>query len=170
MGLATYACQRILKFRPTGNTSTWNSLPFGQTFSTMGKMKKEKENRAKPDIPHAFVARIRNAIDDTQTSARQVALQSDLSAAYFSRLLMGERGLPSDATILKIAEVLNIDPPDLLLLDAGRVPEDMKAELTKPQRTDLLRATGKLTNEDLNEVMKVVHALRSKRSRKGAKR
>ena len=132
-------------------------------------MRKTQENRATPVVPREFISRIRQAIQEEQTTAKEVAGQCGLSAAYFCRLLLGERGLPADTTILKMAEALNINPPDILLIDAGRLPEDIRPELNKPYRRDLLRATGNLTEAELQQVINTVKALRSQRSRRKSK-
>lgn len=51
-------------------------------------------------------------------SLRQTAARIDVSPGYLSRVLNQKRELPSDEVILELAEVLGIDPPELLLIEA----------------------------------------------------
>ena len=80
-------------------------------------------DRDMPHVPDSFRACIKEHMDLLDISLRQVAAQTGISPAYLCRLLAGERGLPpDDAMILKLAEVLGIDPPEALLVEADRVP------------------------------------------------
>lgn len=132
-------------------------------------MRKTNRERAKPDVPEGFIQLVKQGMEQTSLSARQVALQSGISPAYFCRLLLGERGLPPDETIAKMARVLQISPTERLLLETGRVPEDVKGELVKDLRVDLLRATNGLTPDEIEKVMKTVKSLRLKRLKKSGK-
>jgi transcriptional regulator with XRE-family HTH domain len=98
-------------------------------------------------------------------SLNRAAMQAGLSPSFLSRILNRKRGLPSDETILRLAAVLNIQPRERLLIEAGRIPDDLKGALSHPHMPELLRATGKLTEGDLQEVVKTVHALALKRHR-----
>ena len=93
-------------------------------------------------------------------SLNQLADRSGVSPAFLSRILNRQRGLPSDKTILRLAQVLDLEPPERLLIEAGRIPEELKAlMLSQPQIPELLRATGELSEADLQEVLKTVKSL-----------
>lgn len=82
-----------------------------------------------------------------------------MSPAFLSRILNRKRGLPSDKAILRLAEVLDLKPAERLLIEAGRIPEELKPALSSPQIPALLRATQKLSESDLQQVLKTVQAL-----------
>ncbi|HNP81548.1 MAG TPA: helix-turn-helix transcriptional regulator [Nitrospira sp.] len=102
-------------------------------------------------------------METVNLSLRTVASEAGISPAYLSRLLSGERGLPPDDTlILKLAEVLRVDPPERLLVEAKRVPD-----LLLPA---LLSAHEAVSRADLKEAMKQLQAVilnqRKKRGRR----
>jgi transcriptional regulator with XRE-family HTH domain len=78
-------------------------------------------------VPKGFRVLVKERMKQQGVSLRQVAAQADMSPAYLCRLLLGERGLPpDDAPILKLAEALGIEPPELLLIKANRVPKGLE--------------------------------------------
>lgn len=85
-------------------------------------------------------------------SLRQVAHQAGISPAFLSRLLREERGLPSDEIIESLAHLLQIDPPEDLLLAAGRTPKSIKHVLTKPEVFPLLRTLSPLSDQQRQEI------------------
>ncbi|MCS6327630.1 MAG: helix-turn-helix transcriptional regulator [Nitrospira sp.] len=102
-------------------------------------------------------------METVNLSLRTVASEAGISPAYLSRLLSGARGLPPDDTlILKLAEVLRVDPPERLLVEAKRVPD-----LLLPA---LLSAHEAVSRADLKEAMKQLQAVilnqRKKRGRR----
>ena len=101
-------------------------------------------------------------------SLNQLAYRAGISPALLSRILSKERGLPSDKVILRFAQLLDLEPPERLLIEAGRIPEELKPMLSQPQIPELLRASGKLSETDLQEVIRTAEALalRHHRSRK----
>jgi transcriptional regulator with XRE-family HTH domain len=102
-------------------------------------------------------------------SLNQLAERAGFSPAFLSRILNKQRGLPSDNTILRLARELNLEPRERLLIEAGRIPEGLKRSLSRPQIPALLRATGNLSETELQEVIKTVEALALKQHR-GRKR
>jgi hypothetical protein len=88
-----------------------------------------------------------------------------MSPAFLSRILNRKRGLPSDKAILRLAQVLDLNPPERLLIEAGHIPEELKSALSNPQVPALLRATEKLSEGDLQEVFKTIQALAVKHHR-----
>lgn len=120
-------------------------------------------NRETPQAPHGFRALVKRQMETVNLSLRTVASEAGISPAYLSRLLSGERGLPPDDTlILKLAEVLRIDPPERLLVEAKRVPDMLLPAL--------LSAHQAVSKAELKEAMKQLQAVilnqRKKRGRR----
>jgi transcriptional regulator with XRE-family HTH domain len=99
-------------------------------------------------------------------SLREVCRQADISPAFLSRILSGERGLPSDEVIIRVAEALDIEPPERLLIEAGRTGDNLKDILSKPHVPDLLRALGPLTEAQRKELLDNARAVLLKHHRK----
>ena len=109
-------------------------------------------NRETPQAPQGFRALVKKRIEEVNLSLRTVASETGISPAYLSRLLSGERGLPpNDEMILRLAEVLRIDPPERLLVEAKRVPD-----LLLPA---LLSAPQAVSSAELKEAMKQLKAV-----------
>ena len=120
-------------------------------------------NRETPQAPQGFRALVKKQMEVVNLSLRTVASETGISPAYLSRLLSGERGLPpDDEMILRLAEVLRIDPPERLLVEAKRVPD-----LLLPA---LLSAHQAVSTAELTEAMKQLKAVilqqRKRRSRR----
>jgi transcriptional regulator with XRE-family HTH domain len=112
----------------------------------------------KHEAPEGFIALIREGMGKREVSLNQLAERAGVSPAFLSRILNRQRGLPSDKTIVRLAEVLDIEPVELLLIEAGRIPEAFKATLSRPQIPALLRATGKLSETDMQKLIKMAQA------------
>ncbi|MDR4475541.1 MAG: helix-turn-helix transcriptional regulator [Nitrospira sp.] len=109
-------------------------------------------NRETPQAPQGFRALVKKRMEEVNLSLRTVAAETGISPAYLSRLLSGERGLPpDDEMILRLAEVLRIDPPERLLVEAKRVPD-----LLLPA---LLSAHQAVSSTELKEAMKQLKAV-----------
>ena len=105
-------------------------------------------------------------MESRQISLNQLAERAGVSPAFLSRILNRQRGLPSDRAILRLAKVLELTPPESALIAAGRIPEELKMTLSKPQIPVLLRAAGNLSETDLQKVLTTVQALALKQHRK----
>ena len=116
--------------------------------------------------PAGFIKMLREGMERRKISLNQLAEKAGVSPAYLSRILNKERGLPSDKAILRLAEVLDLQPPERLLIEAGRVPADLKPFLSQPRVPALLRAVGKLSETEQEEVLKRVQALALKQHRR----
>lgn len=115
-------------------------------------MNNPEMNRETPQAPHGFRALVKRQMETVNLSLRTVASEAGISPAYLSRLLSGERGLPPDDTlILKLAEVLRIDPPERLLVEAKRVPDMLLPAL--------LSAHQAVSKAELKEAMKQLQAV-----------
>jgi hypothetical protein len=64
-------------------------------------------------------------------------------------LLKGFASGPSD---FAACEVLDLQPRERLPIEAGRVPADLKPFLSQPRVPELLRAVGKLSETEQEEV------------------
>ena len=98
-------------------------------------------------------------------SLNQLAQKAGLSPAYLSRIMNRQRGLPSDRAILRLAQVLDLQPNERLLIEAGRIPQDLQASLSRPKIPELLRAVGELSEREQNELLQAVKALALKQHR-----
>src|ERR1700719_1533252 len=115
--------------------------------------------RMKHEAPEGFVSMLREGMEKRKMSLNQLAERGVISPAYLSRILNRERGLPSDKTILRLARVLDLEPAERLLIEAGRIPEEFKPLLIQPQVSALLRATGTLSETDMQELVKAAEAI-----------
>jgi transcriptional regulator with XRE-family HTH domain len=115
--------------------------------------------RMKHEAPEGFVTLLREGMEKRKISLNQLAERGRISPAYLSRILNRERGLPSDKTILRLAHVLDLEPAERLLIEAGRIPDEFKSTLSRPQIPELLRATGKLSETEMEQLVKTVEAI-----------
>jgi transcriptional regulator with XRE-family HTH domain len=109
---------------------------------------------------------VREGMEKRKISLNQLAKGGGISAAFLSRILNQERSLPSDKTILKLAEILDLEPAERLLIEAGRIPEELKPTLSRPLVPALLRAAGKLSETDMQELLKTASSIALKQDRK----
>jgi transcriptional regulator with XRE-family HTH domain len=116
--------------------------------------------------PAGFIKMLREGMERRKISLNQLAEKAGVSPAFLSRILNKERGLPSDQAIFRLAEVLDLQPRERLLIEAGRVPADLKPFLSQPRVPALLRAVGKLSETEQEEVLKTVEALALKQHRR----
>ncbi|HUZ07101.1 MAG TPA: helix-turn-helix transcriptional regulator [Candidatus Paceibacterota bacterium] len=88
-------------------------------------------------------------------SLREVARQADISPAYLSRLLSGERGVPSNDAIAQLERVLHIPQGDLF--KAAERPDDQALEFfRKDEAGSIMRTLAPLPNSQLAEVHKLI--------------
>jgi transcriptional regulator with XRE-family HTH domain len=109
---------------------------------------------------------LRDGMEKRKISLNQLAEKAGVSPAFLSRILNKERGLPSDKAILRLAEVLDLQPPERLLIEAGRIPAGLKPALTQPRIPELLRAVGRLGETEQEELLKTVEALALRQRRR----
>ena len=96
-----------------------------------------------------FRALILEAMERQGYSLRETARLAGMSPSYLSRVLTGKREPPSDGTLIELAQVLDIAPPELLLIEADGVgyeraynPDEIEA-LTTAFRKSLTRRSRK---------------------------
>lgn len=88
-------------------------------------------------------------------SLREVARQADISPAYLSRLLSGERGVPSNDAIAQLERVLHI--PEGELFKAAERPDDQALEFfRKDEAGSIMRTLAPLPDSQLAEVHKLI--------------
>jgi transcriptional regulator with XRE-family HTH domain len=109
--------------------------------------------------PAGFIKMLREGMDKQKISLNHLAQKARVSPAFLSRILNRERGLPSDKAILRLAHVLDLEPPERLLIEAGRIPEELRSSLSQPRIPELLRAVGELSETDQQDLLKTVQAL-----------
>jgi len=114
----------------------------------------------KRPAPQGFIDLLWQAMEKQKISLNQLAERAGLSPAFLSRILNKQRGLPTDKVILRLAQELQFDLPERLLVEAGRVPEGRKEMMQA-----MLRITGDLSETELQEVMKTFEALILKQRR-----
>lgn len=71
-------------------------------------------------VPRGFKQLIEKQMILEGLSLRKLAEKCGISVSFLSRILSGERNLPKNEDIIKIAKALNIKPPERLLIEAGR--------------------------------------------------
>jgi transcriptional regulator with XRE-family HTH domain len=103
-----------------------------------------------------FIKLVKDGLESERYSARELALKIGVAPSYITRVLGGERNPPSDEIIEEIAKVLKINS-DRLLMEAGRLPV-------------FLRATGPLTDDDLEALRKSYERIRQRHEQESKSR
>jgi transcriptional regulator with XRE-family HTH domain len=128
----------------------------------MGNERDKVEAMRRPPklpAPPGFIKMLREGMDKQKISLNQLAEKARVSPAFLSRILNKERGLPSDKAILQLANVLDLQPPERLLIEAGRIPEELKPALSQSRIPELLRAAGKLSETEQEELLRTAKSL-----------
>lgn len=107
-----------------------------------------------------FVRERREALreKDPAFSVRQVARRLGIQPSYLSKVERGEVAPPSEATIRKLAEELDVDR-DVLLALAGKVSSDLQEAIRKRPRlfAELIRELKGMPD---HAVLRVVREVR----------
>jgi transcriptional regulator with XRE-family HTH domain len=113
----------------------------------------KKPNKA----PDEFIRLLEKAMNvhPEKLSLNQIARLADISPAYLSFLLNGKRDAPSNDTITRLAEVLNI-PKDKLFKAAGRPDNRALAFFRKDDANSIVRELDSLPKYKLAEVVKMI--------------
>jgi transcriptional regulator with XRE-family HTH domain len=106
-----------------------------------------------------FVKRLKESFDVSGLTLAEAASKADISLAYLSRLLNGERGAPAIGIITRLEEVFDIQPRGLLFDAAGLHDSVVSKVLKKDNARVLMRTLGKLTNEQMAIVLNVADGL-----------
>jgi transcriptional regulator with XRE-family HTH domain len=105
--------------------------------------------------PTEFIRRLDQAIRDSGLTKAEVAFKADISPAYLSRLLHGVRGVPADTILVRLEDVLDIQPRGSLFDAARRHDAVVEKVLKKPNARVLMRSLGPLTEEEMAVVLAV---------------
>jgi PTS system nitrogen regulatory IIA component len=117
--------------------------------------------------PAAFVRLLRKSIAAQGLSLREIARRIGASTAYMSRLVNEQRGVPADDIIIKLEEVLDIQPRGQLFDAASRHDSVVSKVMKKEDARILMRTLAQLTDEDLAAVQKVAQQYVTRSERKG---
>ncbi len=112
--------------------------------------------------PERFLRLFRRAVQGRRVSLREVARQAGVSAAYLSRLLNGERGLPADETIARLEEVLDVQPRGMLFDAAGRHDSVLTKVTSKDPERVLMRSLAPLSKTEYEQVVQYARRLAKK--------
>jgi transcriptional regulator with XRE-family HTH domain len=119
--------------------------------------------------PERFIRLLTKAMEEhpKKLSLRQVAKRADISPAYLSLLLNGERGVPSNEAIAQLERVLNI--PDRELFKAAGRPDDQALEFfRKEDAGSIVRTLASAPTHQLPQIHKLIERFLKKR-RPGSK-
>ena len=95
-------------------------------------------------VPEGFRTLVTERMAAEGLSLREVAQRAGLSPSFLSRVMSGERGLPSNDDLLRIAKVLRVSPPALLLVQAERIPTRSLGHVTDDEMEQLVQAIQRL--------------------------
>jgi transcriptional regulator with XRE-family HTH domain len=107
--------------------------------------------------PDRFLRLLKKAMENhpDKLSLREVARRADISPAYLSRLLSGERGVPSNDAIAQLELVLKI--PDRELFKAAARPDDKALEFfRKEEAGPIMRMLADVPTGQLPAVRKLL--------------
>ena len=112
--------------------------------------------------PPEFIRCLEQAIRDSGLTKAEVAFKADISPAYLSRMLHGVRGVPADSILIRLEDVLDIQPRGRLFDAAGRHDVVVSKVLRKEKGRILMRKLAPLTDEDFGTILNVADALSKK--------
>jgi transcriptional regulator with XRE-family HTH domain len=128
-----------------------------------GEMTEGKPHQA----PAPFIQLLKKAMAEhpEKLSLRQVAQRADLSPAYLSLLLNGERRAPSNDAITRLENVLKI--PQGGLNKAAQKPDNAALEFfRKEEAGPIMRTLAEVPNSKLGEVRKIIERFLSRQRSK----
>lgn len=118
--------------------------------------------------PKEFVRLLKKAMDEhpDKLSLREVARRADLSAAYLSLLLNGERGVPSNDAICQLERVLGISQGELN--QAAKRPDNTALEFfRKENAAPIMRTLAEVPDGKLGDVHNLIKRYLSRQHSKG---
>ena len=112
--------------------------------------------------PGLFLKRLKKAFAGRSLPLREVARRVEVSPAYISCLLRGERNAPDNAIIARLEEVLDVQPRGALFDGAGR-HDPVASNVFKNDKARLLmRSLEPLTDKEFARVLEVAQSLAEK--------
>jgi transcriptional regulator with XRE-family HTH domain len=112
--------------------------------------------------PREFIRLLEQGIRDSGLTKAEVAFNADISPAYLSRILHGVRGVPADSILVRLEDVLDLNPRGQLFDAAGRHDAVVSRVLKKDKGRILMRKLAPLSDDDLGTVLNVAEALARK--------
>lgn len=122
------------------------------------------EEQQPTSAPPEFIRLLEQGIRDSGLTKAQVAFKADISPAYLSRLLHGVRGVPADTILVRLEDVLDIQPRGRLFDAAGRHDSVVSKVLKKEKGRVLMRSLGPLTDDDMDFILSMAERLANKHS------
>jgi transcriptional regulator with XRE-family HTH domain len=99
-------------------------------------------------------------------SQRALAEKLGINFTYLSKIETGRMPPPSQEAILRMAEVLEVDEDELLVL-ADRVPDDVKDVVTQSQNVPaFLRQIKGMSEDELKQLQEYAEEIKAKRESK----
>ena len=112
--------------------------------------------------PTLFLRRLKKAFAGQSLSLREVARRIGVSPAYVSCLLNGERNSPDNKIISKLEQVLDVRPRGSLF-DAAQRHDTLAVRVFKNETArSFVNACEKLTDEEIDKVLKEAERLAKK--------
>ena len=112
--------------------------------------------------PPGFIRLLDQAIRDSGLTKAEVAFKADISPAYLSRLLHGVRGVPADTILVRLEDVLDIQPRGRLFDAAARQDAVVNKVLQKEKGRVLMRSLASLTDDELAIILNVADGFAKK--------
>lgn len=110
-------------------------------------------------IPPGFIRLVQDGLEREHMTLRGLARKCGLSVSFLSRILSGDRNLPNDTDLVRMAKALSIHPVERLLVEARRIPD-------VPGALVLMRSASQLTASELKKVQAVAQKLLKNRKKK----
>ncbi len=117
--------------------------------------------------PAAFVRLLRKSLAAQTLSLRDISRRIGVSTAFLSRLVNKQRGLPADEIIVKLEDILDIQPRGLLFDAAGRHDSVAAKVFKRDGARILMRTLARLTDEEMAQVQKVAERYAYSRETEG---
>ncbi len=109
-----------------------------------------------------FGERVRELRKEQGLSQRELAARSGIDFTYLSKIENARMEPPSEKVILNMAEALDADPDELVLL-AGKIPSDIVGRID----AEMVKMLRRSVDGDFNSKEDYKRALGSSRDREG---
>jgi transcriptional regulator with XRE-family HTH domain len=133
-------------------------LTLSKVLAKFKVMLKQQPTSAPPE----FIRLLDQAIRNSGLTKAQVAFKADMSPAYLSRLLHGVRGVPADTILVRLEDVLDIQPRGQLFDAAKRHDTVVNKVLKKENGRVLMRSLVSLTDDQIAIILSVANAFTKK--------
>jgi len=112
--------------------------------------------------PAEFIRLLDQAIRGSGFTKAEVAFKADMSPAYLSRLLHGVRGVPADTILVRLEDVLDIQPRGQLFDAAKRHDTVVNRVLKKEKGRALMRSLVSLPDDEIAIILSVANGFAKK--------